>query len=313
MAHGEAAIADAVASAPECAEEEEEEDTDSEEAKFDAVMRLTPSYPFPADFHLEFQGSRIEAIRHLCQRHPGGTRALALFFPGVHGGVGPCRQPGENFDDAALFATVARGLVGRPEADVDCYRCSWPYMRPRMSYAVGGACRVMHHALLEAMKGSEPNTQSREIQVLFVGHSLGGAVALQAAEVVAKHFGMDGAGVQHMEGLEHAVVHVAGVCTLNGALDVTQVQGNDPFGSLISSRALLVCGDADQVVPPETTSQLFEALPMSNKRHLILPGGTHDLFTYKEQLVKELTSFILEGLDLMHAGESNGQPQSQPA
>lgn len=268
------------------------------------VTSLTPSYPFPADFHLEFQGSRIEVIRHLCQRHPAGTRAVVLFFPGVHGGVGPCRQPGQNFDENALFATVARGFASRPDSDVDCYRCSWPYMRPRMAYAVGGACRVLHHALLEVSKGMDPEDSGRDIQVIFVGHSLGGAVVLQASEVAARHFGADGTGGQQMEGLERANVRVAGVCTLNGALDIRQAR-SDSFSCLSSSRALFVCGDADQVVPPETTRNLYEALPIASKRLLELPGGSHDLFTFKEQLVAELTAFIMEGLGPMAAPEGD--------
>ncbi|CAK0847862.1 unnamed protein product, partial [Prorocentrum cordatum] len=165
---------------------------------------LVAAYPFTPDFQLEFQGSRIEAIQHLCPGHPGGTRAVAVFFPGVHGGVGPCRTPGRNYCPDALFPTVCRRLVELPGADVDCYRVSWPFMRPRVAYAVGGACRILHHALLQAMRGTPPSAPCREVRVVFVGHSLGGAVALQAAEVVARHFGADGEGGQQMEGLEIA-------------------------------------------------------------------------------------------------------------
>lgn len=274
------------------------EEASSESDDEPSDVRQIPSYPFPAEFHLEFQDSRIEVIRHLGQRHPRGTRAIVIFFPGVHGGVGPCRTPPEQFDPDALYPSVARGLVGEHDADVDCYRCSWPFMRPRMAYAVGGACRVLHHGLLEAMRGHAPDAGLREISVLFVGHSLGGSVAIQATEVVARHFGADGRGGQQMEGLENCVVRVSGVCTLNGALDVRQVlgQGSEPFSSLSKCRALLISGDADQVVPPEATAQLFEALPTPAKRHLVMPGGTHDLFAHKAQLIDELTGFLLEGL-----------------
>jgi len=287
------------------------EESSEEEENFDQAMRLIPSYPFPADFHLDFEGTRIEVIRHLCQRHPRGTRAIALFFPGVHGGVGPCRQPGENFDESALFATVATGLVGSHDVDVDCYRCSWPYMRPRMAYAVGGACRVLHHALQEAARGSGAGAQ-REFRVFFVGHSLGGAVALHAAEVVARHYGsLEG---QRAGGPEHAAVAVAGLCTLNGALDVRQAQDCGNFAVFQNTRALLVCGDADEVVPPESTAQLFEALPARDKRHLALPGGTHDLFAHKEQLVSELSDFIIQGLGSSPlAGPPGGDAGASPS
>jgi len=289
------AMADDGRAASGAADEEEEASSESEE-RIEATMGPTPSYPFPADFSLEFQGSCINVIRHLCPQHPAGTRRVAIFFPGVHGGVGPCRQPGETFDPCALYATVASRLLAAPAACVDCYRCSWPYMRPRLAYAVGGAWRVLLHALLEAGKGSEPGAGAREISVVFVGHSLGGAVAMHAAEVVARRFGDDGSGGQELEGLEHTLVRVAGVCTLNGAMDIRQVPGSDPFASLAASRALLVCGDADEVVPPEATGQLYEALPMRDKRHMVLPGGTHDLFAHKARLVAELTAFVAHGL-----------------
>lgn len=287
--------------------EEEEEPDDAGDGRPEAAARasgadpcrfnwgngLVPAYPFPADFHLEFQGSRIEAIRHLCPSHPEGTRAVAIFFPGVHGGVGPCRAPGQNFCPDALFPAVSRRLVEMPGVDVDCYRISWPFMRPRVAYSVGGACRILHHALLQAMRNTPPSAPSREVRVLFVGHSLGGAVALQAAEVVARHFGADGEGGQQMEGLERAVVRMGGLCTLNGAFASGQEE-REATGSLCGMRALLVVGTGDEVVPPESSHVVMEALPMQDKRLLELEGGTHDLFAYKEQLVDEVTRFIVE-------------------
>lgn len=223
---------------------------------------------------------------------------MALFFPGVHGGVGPCRAPGANFDDDALFPTVVRRLAQDARAGVDCYRCSWPFMRPRLQYAIGGACRVLQYALLEATEGVAPeHKEGRELRVFLVGHSLGGAVVLHAAEVMARHFGPDGRGGRQAAGLEQAIVRVDGVCTLNAALDLRQLRaasgGEQPFQALASSRLLLVSGDADQVVAPEATTKLYEALPAKEKRHLSLPGGTHDLYAYKAQLVQELTNFIL--------------------
>lgn len=270
-----------------------EEEEEGGVANMRVERQPTPSYPFPADFQLEFGGSHIMVCQHLCRQHPEGTRAVAMFFPGVHGGVGCCRTPGETFDDAALFPTVARRLI---DSGVDCYRCSWPFMRPRMAYAVGAACRVLHHALLEAFRGGRGDGRgAREIRVFIIGHSLGGAVAIQAAEVIARHFGPDGTGGQAMEGLEDAVVRLAGICTLNGALDVGRIlhENKDPFASLRGCRALLICGDADEAVPPEATRQLCEALPMEAKRHLVLPGGTHDLYTHKERLVQELCGFLV--------------------
>lgn len=287
-------------------EEEGGEEDDADEAADYAAMASMPSYPFDSDFHLEFGDTRIEACRHVCRGHPGGTRTIVLFFPGVHGGVGPCRQPGTNFDEDALYPTLARRLADA--GDVDCYRCSWPFMRPRMSNAVGGACRVLHHAILQALQEQPEDAETREFRVCFVGHSLGGAVAVHAAEVVARHFGADGTAGQGMEGLEKAIVLLWGICTLNGALDIRQHRLG-AFESLRQCRALLVCGDADQVVPPEATGELFKALPSKSRRQIVLPGGTHDLFTFKSQLIDEIGRFIrcslsLQDCDADWGGES---------
>ncbi|CAE8592664.1 unnamed protein product [Polarella glacialis] len=277
-----------------CAEQESSED---EEARVNGMAaRQMPSYPFQPDFELEFDGSRIEVATHLCRGHPRETRAVAIFFPGVHGGVGPCRQPGSHFDEAALYATVARRLTESESACVDCYRCSWPHMRPRMNYAIGGACKVLHHGLLQAVgreeAGRSPSAGGREIRIIFLGHSLGGAVAVHSAKTVAGYLGSHSGTFQ---GLEQAVVRMAGLCTLNGAMDVCQFEGqSDALADLSSCKALLVSGDADEVVNPEATSSLFEALPGRDKRHLELPGGTHDLFVHKDLLVEELTQFILD-------------------
>jgi len=269
---------------------DEEEEEDAREA-----MRLMPSYPFPAEFRLEYDGGPgIEVISHTCRDHPKGTRVVTVFCPGVHGGVGPCRNPGDNFDENALYATVVQRLMDLDGVAVDCYRCSWPFMRPRLGHAIGGVCRVLHHGLQEAIKDRD---MDREVNVVFVGHSLGGAVVTHAGQAVARHFREDGAGGQDMPGFERARVRMAGIVTLNGAVHVEDFE-DAHLQSLSSCRALLVSGDADQVVPPESTASLFEALPMPRKRHLCLEGGTHDLYAHKEQLVEELVQFISDCQDV---------------
>lgn len=97
-----------------------------------------------------------------------------------------------------------------------------------------------------------------------------------------------------MEGLEHAVVRMRGVCTLNGAFDVHSNQRS--LDSLQQTHALFINGDADQVVPPEVTRELFEAFPSTSKKRRVLHGGTHDLFSYKETLLGEITDFIATNL-----------------
>ncbi|CAJ1357977.1 unnamed protein product [Effrenium voratum] len=117
------------------------------------------SYPFPADVKLKFRESSINVIRHHCRQHPAGTKAIVLFLPGVHGGVGPCRKPGRDYDKNCLYAMVARRLQ-RKDAPVDIYRCSWPYMCPQMKNAIGGVCHALHCALIQAPWSGEFGTCS---------------------------------------------------------------------------------------------------------------------------------------------------------
>lgn len=277
-----------VEDAQSCSEKEEAEPEESEEDE--VPVHLMPAYPFPADYQVTAGDSQLNVCQHLGRRHPGGTRTVIIFFPGVHGGVGPCRQPGNNFDENALYPTLARNLAD--SYDVDCYRCSWTHMRPRMRDAVGGACQVLHNGLTEVMKAAPADGEEKELKVLVFGHSLGGAVAVNFALVIANHFGEDGRGGQHMEGLERARIRFAGICTLNGAMSADAGDDGDRFDALRETRGLFVAGDADEVVTPSATESLYEAMPMETKKHLVLPGGTHDLFAHKAQLLAELTSFV---------------------
>lgn len=271
----------------------EAKSSSDEEAEPDFTpLHLMPAYPFPAEYQVASGSSHLNVCQHLCRRHPEGTRAVIIFFPGVHGGVGPCRTPGSNFDENALYPTLARSLADT--YDVDCYRCSWTHMRPRMREAVGGACQLLHNGVTEVLKSAPAGGEDRDIKLLVFGHSLGGAVAVNFSLVIANHFGSDGRGGQHIEGLERARVHLAGLCTLNGAMSVEPDDESDRFDALRETRALFVAGDADDVVDPDATEGLHNAMPMETKKHLVLPGGTHDLFAHKEQLLAELTSFVAE-------------------
>lgn len=270
--------------------EEGKASSEEEEEPECTPMHLIPAYPFPADFQVSSGSSHLNVCQHLCRRHPEGTRAIIIFFPGVHGGVGPCRQPGNNFDENALYPTLARSLADT--YDVDCYRCSWTHMRPRMREAVGGACQVLHNGLTEVMKAAPAIAEEKELKVLVFGHSLGGAVAVNFSLVIANYFGSDGRGGQHMKGIERVRVHLAGLCTLNGAMSVDSDDASDRFDTLRETRALFVAGDADDVVEPSATEGLFNAMPMERKKHVVCPGGTHDLFAHKQQLLAELTSFV---------------------
>lgn len=296
----EAGAGDATSSSSDDADpqvvEEQGKDGNRSEGDSSEDERCVPSYPFPSDFQLAVGQSTLGVVPHRCSQHPGGTRVIVLFFPGVHGGVGPCRTPPKNFDEDALYPTLARSLTAT--LPVDCYRCSWPFMRPPLRYAVDAACRLCHHALTEATADQAEGDTTREIRLVFVGHSLGGAVVMHASEVVARLFGADGTGGRQMSGLEKSTVRVGAVCTLNAALDVRNVRRRDeePFATLVNSRALMICGSGDLVVPPGATESLYEAFPSKQKRKLVCPDGTHDLFTFKEQLVDEISQLVRDTL-----------------
>lgn len=167
-------------------------------------------------------------------------------------------------------------------------------MRPRLKYAVSSGCSVLQKSLQDAScTNADSDTKGGEgercLRVFFVGHSLGGMVALQTALTAAKYmpdiqFGSTRA-------------YVAGFCTLNGAVDSRQAeQCPEAFEVLSHARALLIAGDADAVVPPEATEDLYRALPIAAKRHLIMPGAEHDLYTCKQELLDELESFLTADL-----------------
>lgn len=132
---------------------------------------------------------------------------------------------------------------------------------------------------------AEDTNEARHLRVFFVGHSLGGMVAVQTALVAAAHCASTL--------FSGAKAEVVGFCTLNGAIDYrVATEYEDDFRALQNARALLIAGDKDAVVPPDATEMFYEALPMREKRHLVLAGGEHDLSTCKQRLLTELEEFL---------------------
>mmetsp|Transcript_6564 Transcript_6564/g.17611 ORF Transcript_6564/g.17611 Transcript_6564/m.17611 type:complete len:416 (-) Transcript_6564:277-1524(-) len=273
------------------------QDFKSTEDRFRAMQDVyrVPAYPLMGNLELKFSGESIGVCEHLGEEL-GDTRCIVIFLPGVYGGVGPCRKPGADFDDNALYPLVARGKVSK--GSIDCYRLSWKFMQPDMLHAVGGTCHVVYHAVRQAAKryranGLEPPST---ISVVFVGHSLGGAVAVHAAEVLGRHYGEGGQGNQGgraraRRGSRGSEVCVAGVCTLNSAMDRGAAEMTS---ALTNTRAMMICGASDKVISPRTTESLFRIFPSDHKKFVELPNGTHDLYAYKDVLVAKVSDFIIE-------------------
>lgn len=256
-------------------------------AKVSTKRAPVPAYPFKKQFSIKYSGTHVEVIRHRGHASSQGTRAIAIFLPGIHGGVGPCRCPGNLDDSEALFPTVCRRLEATASLGIDCYRCSWPHSFPSTSTSVSGILRLLNFALSKVILAHEQQgvETRQQIQVIFVGHSFGGAVAMMAAEAVARSFGPACGGA----------ACVSGIATLNSALDFPRWKDRGfKFESLDNVRSLLVCGDSDEVIPASATRCLHKALGTEQSRLLEIPGGTHDLFSSKEQLVEELSHFIAE-------------------
>lgn len=239
-------------------------------------------FPFPADFYMDVQGSSLGVCKHRAKT--GGPRAIVVFCPGVMGGVGPGRRPGAAYDEAALFPQVARKLASMPDLGVDSYQLSWPHANPECDLAVDGVFQVLRYACKDC---ADPPG------LIFVGHSYGGAIALLAAAKVASE-GMElGEASGRAGGQKGTAAQVSGLCTFN--TEFHKEMCGEPLSKLRGSRALLVCGDADGIVPQCATHSLHEALPMEDKRLMVLPGGTHDLFAHREELVEELVHFVTTG------------------
>lgn len=240
--------------------------------------RKIPAYPIVADYELPCGDESIQVCEHLGSEL-GDTRCIVMLIPGVFGGVGPCRAPGVNYDDEALYPSVARGRLSK--GDTDCYRVSWQHRSPDMKYAVSAVCGVVNHAVCKANKRYKLHgLKVPKVRVVFVGHSLGAPIALHAAEVMARH----------CRTARSQEISVAGVCTLNGSktapLQLTSK-------SLSGMHALMICGTSDEVVSPIMTEHLYEIFPSKSKHFIRLPYGTHDLFVYKEVLQEVLEHFII--------------------
>jgi len=286
----------------------------------DAVEQARPeTYPFPdpdLQLHCNATGATYYVASHLSKA--AEVEAVVVFFPGVHGGVGPGRTPGENYDPNAIFPTLARRLSS--EHPADCYRVSWQAMFPSMSEGMRGGLLVVHHALSriqDACSERHPESPMPTVRVILVGHSFGGAAALQCAKFLhtrilgppgqipgaessaAQDAGAGGGSDASSETVEPAActserpaifcaARLVGLATLaaqfRGAVEVVD--------SLDESVAkAFVHGTQDAVLPVDTVHTLYEQA-CEPKELFVVEGAGHDMQPYKDSVLAFLDDFL---------------------
>jgi len=247
-----------------------------------------PTYPFDNDAHvITFGNGAYEQVRVtlLHGRHP--ARGVVIFCPGVHGGVGPCRTPGTNYDPNGLFPTLAKALQAE---GVSTCRVCWSAMHPSLKEAVRGMIAAVEYTLGELNKRQRP-LAGGSVGVCLVGHSLGGAVVLITASALEQRWGLNGKAPGEESGGAVAPAQVRAVCTL-----AAQQRGAiKAVAELSSIRKLFFHGSSDAVLSSETVKAIHEAA-LPPKDFCILPGGEHDLYTFKSQLLASVQRFLLEAL-----------------
>lgn len=212
----------------------------------------------------------------------GYVDAVVFFLPGVLGGLGPCRSTANawDWDPSALFPTLTGSLS--TEHPVDCYHISWRAVNPPVTEASHSVSAVVSIALQRACRSP---TRFKRRRVLFVGHSLGGAIALKTAALLQSQIAHTGASSPFCE------VVLGGVVTL-------AAQDADVGASITKLRnvpKLMYHGVDDTVVTVLASTRLFSAAQMEAPpvRLRLLRECDHGLLDHKRVLLQELTSWIL--------------------
>lgn len=140
-----------------------------------------------------------------------------------------------------------------------------------------GAIRVgyrkpndLGRCVLDMAAAADLATRTGGQRFVTVGHSFGGAVALQVAIVLGGH--------------------CAGVVTLS-----TQSAGCEDGAALGETPLLLLHGDRDEILPPDTSAVVRSLV--GNGELVILPGAGHLLAEAHDELRDRLMRWIPEHLD----------------
>eukprot|EP00428_Durinskia_dybowskii_P039518 CAMPEP_0170276484 /NCGR_PEP_ID=MMETSP0116_2-20130129/38226_1 /TAXON_ID=400756 /ORGANISM="Durinskia baltica, Strain CSIRO CS-38" /LENGTH=525 /DNA_ID=CAMNT_0010527755 /DNA_START=46 /DNA_END=1623 /DNA_ORIENTATION=+ len=250
------AVSDAVAGVYGCQQEGAEEDN-------------VACYPFPHNVKLMYGEDRhLEVACDKPPRNADGRRperAVVIFLPGIHGGVGPCRAEGQNYDPDALFPTLARTLA---RSGLHCYRVSWSRQGPELRDTVEGlislACRIL---------------RGRKKKVILVGHSFGGSICMLAAEILRRSFEED-------PGSWPRGAQIGGICTLATAMGVPSL-----VDRLAGIPKLYIHGQDDTVVDFRCSFALHLRSDRYSQLHLLEQCG-HDMLTHKAHLLEQMETWI---------------------
>ena len=116
-------------------------------------------------------------------------------------------------------------------------------------------------------------------RIAFVGHSFGGAVAIQAGTTL-------GSGC-------------VGVCTL-----ATQSAGCEHAAELAPTPLLLLHGDADQMLGPENSAMVRALAGYGDLE--VIPGADHGLTSARGPVRARVTSFLRQVFDIATPASSAG-------
>lgn len=243
----------------------------------DDLDRRRPCYPFPADDTLDLGDGKSVNIAIHSTKHTE-VEAVVFFMPGVHGGVGPGREPPNNFDMNAIFPTLARDLSST--CPVECIRLSWCAMSPPLSEGVKALCLAVHWTL-KTLYGRPCLGRRR---VLVVGHSMGGGVAMRAARLL--HEQLLGPEKGAPPCLEEA--ELAGVAVL-----AAQASGaEESVGELKGIPKAFFHGTRDMVLDCDLARRLYELAAPPAKLKILHCG--HDFYERRCTMIEDLTAFIKE-------------------